>query len=197
MTAQKSQLLAVSTFAKMIGVSRQAVQQWIANEKLTRGRGLGKTAKKKPAKVNPVKAAQELLETLDFSKTKPDLQERLENMSGKKIEEKIEVPEEENPEKPTDELTLTEAKRRHEIVKVKIKEAELEEKMKRLVNAEEMRKRFFDYGVEIRKALKHVPSKVVDDVRASETRNEGLLIIDKAIDEALQKIVDIEKRKLK
>lgn len=195
MAVQKSQLLAVTTFAKNCGVSRQAVQHWIANGKLTRGKGLAKTSKGKPAKIKLIAAAKELLDNLDFSKTKPDLQARLNVLAGNKIEDE-EQPEDLSPGKPTEELTLIEAKRRHEVLKVKIKEVELDEKLAVLVNADEVKKKLFDYGAEIRKAMNGISKKVVDDVRASETRHEGVLIIDKAISQALQKIVDIEKRKL-
>ena len=200
MATKMSQSISASTYAKTLGVSFQTVQGYIRRGKLTMGIGLRKPKKKNGhVTINLIEGSQELLENMDFvrSQNGDEIKKRLCILAG------IKEPEPEHkPEKPVDlskpieELSLNEAKRRHEIAKAKIAELKLLETEKTLVNAEEIKKKLYDYGVEIRQAIEGVPGKVIDDVLAAETRFEAMMIMKAAIDEALQKIYDIQKRKL-
>ena len=195
--AQKTQLIAVTTFAKTVGVTRQAVDKWIKNDKLTVGKGLAKREKGKPHKIKLIPAAEQLLDNLDLDQPASlQLFEILTVLAGRKLLNIIDNPANDDPNKEPEVLTYMEAKRRHEVVKVKIAEVALEEKRKTLVNAEHVKKKVYGYGVEIRQALEQVPAKVIDNVLAAETRHAGLLIIKEAIDKALQKIHDIQERNL-
>lgn len=191
-------LIPVTTFAKMAGVTDATVYKWIKEGKITeKSYGYNKANK---AKISPIKAANDLLLRADMSNNNMlKIGERIRTIAGKqdaapKPERKLTAEEAMNV--PLEELDYATAKTREQILKVKLMEVTLDEKNKVLVNAEDVRKRLFDYGAEIRTALTTVPDRIVDDLMACNTRGEAYLLLKGAIDAALQKIYDVESRKL-
>lgn len=72
----------------------------------------------------------------------------------------------------------------------KIKKIEYNQKQGLLVERDAVYKALYSKGKEIRTALEAIPDRIVDDVLASQTRNEGHSLITKAINEVLTILAD-------
>lgn len=72
----------------------------------------------------------------------------------------------------------------------KIKRLEYEEKTGKLVDRESVYKGLFQIGKEFRNTMQALPDRVIDDIMASTTRNEGHAVLVKALNAALQEFSD-------
>lgn len=96
-------------------------------------------------------------------------------------------PDDDEPE-PAGEITMAEAKRREAIAKAQILELELAETQKKLISTELVKRAMFEFGEEVKNSLLAVPDRVIDDILASQTRNEAHILLKTAINEALTKL---------
>lgn len=85
-------------------------------------------------------------------------------------------------------MPITEAKRLDAVFAAKKKELEVAELKRILVSREKVFKQLFQAGQEVRATLQTIPDKYIDNILASENRNEAHTILYNAITEALESL---------
>lgn len=90
--------------------------------------------------------------------------------------------------------TYAEAKRVREILQAQIVAIELKEKKGELIHKESAQKQLFTFGQNVRISLTSIPDRVIDEILASNTRQEAHLILSTAIFNALEEITNFEIR---
>lgn len=106
---------------------------------------------------------------------------------------RLDVPDESAPADASEIMdtdNIYEAKRKAEILKAKLLKVQLLEKEGELVNAESIRAALYDFGARVRSAVLSVPDRVIDNILASETRNEAYLLLSGALTDALKTLAD-------
>lgn len=76
------------------------------------------------------------------------------------------------------------------IAKAQLALVELAEKKGQLADKNLVNKQLREIGSEIRKAFEHLPERVIDHIRAAETRNEGISIIKNEIRDILTRLAN-------
>ncbi len=93
-------------------------------------------------------------------------------------------------------MQVFELELRQKSAQSQLTEIKLQEALGNLVPIAEVRKALFNFGAEIRDSISGIPDRIVDNVRAVDTRQEALIIMNVAINQALQALTDISTRKL-
>lgn len=81
-----------------------------------------------------------------------------------------------------------EIRKAKELLQVNLLNLELLEKQGKLVSKEKVYSVLTAFGQEIRKAMEHVPERVVDAIRSAETRNAALKILSEEILQSLERL---------
>lgn len=180
-----------------------------------------KPKKEKPAPIPKVKKRPRIL-TPKPAQTKQStgsisLSERIHFSKSQRSEKMVDVPEpepeedfKEDPEPdakkqrvkelPAKELTeydvgkleILESERRNKSATARIKEIELLEKQGRLVDKAKQDKTLFQFGIQIRDKVMSIPQRVIDQIRAADTRNEAELILTIELNKALDLLSDFK-----
>ena len=77
--------------------------------------------------------------------------------------------------------SLSEARRKHEILKAQLVKVEIDERMGILVNRSEVQKQLVVAGIETRKMIERFPMTVIDGVLGAKTRGEALRVMEEGI----------------
>lgn len=88
------------------------------------------------------------------------------------------------------------AKKAQQILKAKILELEYKEKQGTLVDKAKVYATLFSFGKELRGRLLNIPDRIVDDIRAADSRTTAFNLLYDEISRALDELTDIEKRPL-
>jgi len=89
---------------------------------------------------------------------------------------------------------VAESKRLQEHYKAELARIELEEKEKKLVYRDLVRKDLYGFGNEVKLALQAVPDAVADAVAIEDDRNKCYKIVLKEINDALRKLTEVVER---
>ncbi|WP_153799062.1 hypothetical protein [Foetidibacter luteolus] len=88
----------------------------------------------------------------------------------------------------TNKTTYAEARRASEILRARQISLDLKEREGELVNRDEVYKKLFSYGQEIRKTFTLIPDTCIDNIRAAKSRAEAHNVLTNAIYTALEKV---------
>ena len=72
-----------------------------------------------------------------------------------------------------------------EMKKLQLDTLKFEKERGEVINKAEAEKRIFEIAQELRQNLQNIPSRIVDDILACQTRNEAFLLVENAISEVL------------
>lgn len=92
-------------------------------------------------------------------------------------------------------VAKTEAERVSAIFKAKILQLAYKEKRGQMVPIAKVNTVLFSYGQEIRTAVEGIPNRVIDKIRATDTRHEALRILEEEVYNTLILLADIQDRK--
>lgn len=166
-------------FARRLGVSRQAVAQYIKKGQISNGKVMGDDGF---WKIIESVAREELGQNVDQTSHAPA--NKLKSL-GKEA-----IPKQGAQGDPNDPTSMMGLKKQQIYVKVQKDLAELRKMQGQLVDREKVMAAQFAFGKLIRDALMAVPDRVVDDVLASRSRGQALRLISEAIEDALRQLAD-------
>lgn len=158
----KQKLVSTSEFARMMNVTRQAVLGAIANGRLS------------AEKVDGVYQIDPVLGKDQFLNSKERQVVNDPNGTGTQVE------------------NLTHLKRIRLGLQIQQDKLNLEKSKGELVSVREVNDKLFKMGMELRQAFQMLPSQVIDDILAANSRNEAHEILSAAIDRELQKLSSLE-----
>lgn len=159
--SESNQLISCPQFAKLMGVSRQAVLKAIDEGRITavkKGRGY---------MVNPETASTQ------WHNSKTTTVHNDPNAG----------------EQPA--MNLNALKQMRLKIQIQKEQIELQKTKKELVSSREINDALFKMGVEIRQKFQQIPGQIIDDVLAAQTRNEALMLLTDAIDGVLSDLSNI------
>lgn len=175
------QLVSVREFSRRIGCSDVAVHKAIKSGKITRGYVEVSPGK---FKIDPDVAASEWGKNFDPSYT-----------SNPKIRESLQQPTvPELPAQGGSDSSIASAKRAQAILKAKLLDLELREKQGQLVDKQQVYKQLFEMGQQIRSAILTVPDRIIDNLMACNSRNEGHTMLMAALIDELEKLSNLENK---
>lgn len=97
---------------------------------------------------------------------------------------------------PISQLTITDVKKKTAEIKMHREALLLRKEKGELVDKAEVYKALFAAGAELRNAFTTIPDRIIDQVLASQDRAEAHQVLTNAIQEALNKISEIEGREI-
>ena len=169
--------VSVLAFSKLLGCSHTAVQNAIKEGKIVNG--LFKR-EGKPDKILPSIASKEWRESVSIKQIEqnPALVANLaksgDNTEGRGVVSQI-----------------AEYEAREKYARARTAELKLEELEGSLVSLEQVSEAQRAIGVEIRTMLEGIGDRHIDDILAAGSRNESLIILDRAINEVLTRLADL------
>lgn len=178
-----SSTISIPDFAKLVGVSRQAIYKAIREGRISDG--LTEDRKRLIKDVAMVEYR---------GNTDPSKQGRLKQEAHDKQSAYKPSASDTQPPAPTT-ADFNTAKKHDMVYRAKIRELEYKEKLGKLVDKDAVYRELFNAGKELRTALMAIPDRCIDDVLACMSRNEAHSFLYKAISEALEMLSDIENRK--
>ncbi len=89
--------------------------------------------------------------------------------------------------------TLNAAKRAKAVFDAKLAELEYKKKASILVEKDKVYKKLYDFGQELRNNFLALPDKVIDEILASDSRNEALTVLYDAIAQQLELLTKADK----
>lgn len=193
--------ISIREYARLLGVSDTAVKKAYTSGKIIKG--IVYPGGKERPYVLPEIANQEWGSNFNPSKGGDNTHviESLEKQSESKLTSSKNKKNTKSDDTITDEelgsnpdldenTTLTEAMRIQAIYKAKMLKLEYDEHESSLIDKKEIDGKLFNLGKEIRVGLENLPGQIVDNVMAATNRNESLIIMKTAIQEAVIKIVE-------
>ena len=87
-----------------------------------------------------------------------------------------------------DGLSVPELTKREAVLRVRLKQMELDEKMGMLVKKDEVYSALFTAGQEIRNRFEAIPIRIIDNILVANSRHEALLILEKEINSVLVEV---------
>lgn len=200
---EKSELIAVSAFARMVHVDESTVREYIRS-----GRFSAKAVKPNEKGINKMVGSVALREWKAFGgglekasklqpKPKPGNPKKEPEKSGLNSgESEGKAPEEdEEGESEPGVPNINKSKARTEFYKSQSAELEYKELLGDLIRKKDVEEQLFEFGNEVKKALMSVPDLVVDKVMATKSRAIAHECIRAAIEEVLLKLTDVKVEK--
>jgi len=167
--------ISIRAYAKLQGCSHVAVKKAIDSGKIVAGYVNGK--------IIPEIADQEWAAAAGGSVQNTKLRENLGKSSPA-------------PGAPADaaegRMSLQEAVRREKAARARIEELKLQEMEGTLVQRELVYNGMFEVGKEIKETFQALPDRIIDDIRAADTRNEAYTILVEAIAQGLEAVANMK-----
>lgn len=89
-------------------------------------------------------------------------------------------------------LEILESERREKSAKARLAEINLLERQGKLVDKDKQNKTLFQFGIQMRDKIMSVPTRVIDQIRAADTRNEAELILTLELNKSLQSLSEFK-----
>ena len=90
------------------------------------------------------------------------------------------------------EMSLAEAIRREKAARAQIEELKLQEMEGTLVLREMVYNGLFEIGKEVKETFQALPDRIIDDIRAADSRNEAYTLLVEAIAQALESVANMK-----
>ena len=186
-----SEIISIREFGRRVGVSDTAVRKAIEAGKIVNALGInpnnGRPTLKYDVALQEWKAAGGGVHAVNYE-AKPQPAKSQKQPAPKP--EPAPVPDTPTPvaQPPVDTSTLMAAKKAQAVYIAKIKELEYKKMAGSLVEKDKVYRSLFAFGQEVRNAFQALPDRIVDDIRASQSRNEAHRILYDSIAEVLEKL---------
>jgi hypothetical protein len=102
------------------------------------------------------------------------------------------MPAKEPTEMDVGKLEILESERRTKSANARIAEMNMLEKQGKLVDKQKQEKTLFQFGIQIRDKIMSIPQRIIDQIRAADTRNEAELILTVELNKALKELAEFK-----
>jgi hypothetical protein len=192
-----NQIISIREFGRRVGVSDTAIRKAIEAGKIVRAIGTnpnnGRPTLDYDLALEEWKASGGGIHAVNYE-VKPKAAPK-KAAPAPKVEPKQEpAPVANVSQQPQDTSTLVAAKRAQAVYIAKIKELEYKRMAGTLVEKDKVYQSLFAFGQEVRNAFQALPDRIIDELRASQNRNEAHKLLYDSIADVLDKLSAMDEK---